>query len=217
MFCANSKYRNITNNASNHYVAQQIMEYVTMSEILDRNYYFSNENLKKTFNNLVKTIAMTWFHRLILIISGVWTWFCTKTDWCNQPWHMNQDGDTTPTIRGNDLNDNEKTHHVQLRSWYLKIFFVVRKMMNSQFFLHKVLFLYNDVFSTSYYINTSAVKSSSVCMCNFILILQLFSIFGEKIEHYFEFDYPTQRQRSHNSFLLYVLMLSKFCLGNKLL
>ena len=71
MFCANSKYRNITNNASNHYVAQQIMEYVTMSEILDRNYYFSNENLKKTFNNLVKTIAMTWFHRLILIISGV--------------------------------------------------------------------------------------------------------------------------------------------------
>ena len=158
-----------------------------------------------------------WHGFTILIISGVWTWFCTKTDWCNQPWHMNQDGDTTPTIRGNDLNDNEKTHHVQLRSWYLKIFFVVRKMMNSQFFLHKVLFLCNNVVSTSYYINTSAVKSSSVFMCNFILILQLFSIFGEKIEHYFEFDYPTQRQRSHNSFLLYVLMLSKFCLGNKLL
>ena len=80
-----------------------------------------------------------------------------------------------------------------------------------------IYFLYNNVVITSYYINTSAVKSSSVCTCNFILILQLFSIFGEKIEHYFEFDYPTQRQRSHNSFLLYVLMLSLFCLGNKLL
>ena len=89
-----------------------------MREILDGNYYFSNENLKKTFNSLVKTIAMTWFHSHILIISGVWTWFCTKTDWCNQPWHMNQDGDTTPTIRGNDLNDNEK---LTMFNWGLDI------------------------------------------------------------------------------------------------
>ena len=55
-------------------------------------------------------------------------------------------------------------------------------------------------------------------MCNFILILQLlFSIFGEKIEHYFEFDYPTQRQYSHNIILLYLLCRFFDCCQNLVL
>ena len=118
---------------------------------------FPNENLKQMFNNLVKTIPMTWFHIDIPIISGVWTSFCTKTDWCNQPWHINQKGDTTPTIRRNNFNLDgkllhNKTYHVQLRSWYLKIFGFVRMVINLKFFIHLFLVL-DNVVCTIYYIN----------------------------------------------------------------
>ena len=48
-------------------------------------------------------------------------------------------------------------------------------------------------------------------MCNFILILlQLFSIFGEKIEHVFEFDYPTQKDNIHTIFFVYIFLVD-FC------
>ena len=84
---------------------------------------FPNENLKQMFNNLVKTIPMTWFHIDIPIISGVWTSFCTKTDWCNQPWHINQKGDTTPTIRRNNFNLDGKLWQIKLTmfNWGLDI------------------------------------------------------------------------------------------------
>ena len=124
--------------------------------------------------------------------------------------HGKEEIETTPTISGN----NDK---IWVNFSFRLLFFVPIKIKLVAHYRHASIVVINYIdillfnkwgFLLSNYHNNLAVNASSVCKCNFILIL-LTIYFGEKIEH-FEYDYPTQRQYSHTLYW-FICGLLLFC------